>query len=43
VTAPRIVGRGRRLFDRLPSRQPKSIRSQLSPAGYLLADYRVAR
>jgi hypothetical protein len=43
VIAPRIAGRGRRLLDGLPSIQLESIRSELSPAGYLLVDYRVIR
>jgi dihydrofolate reductase len=43
VIAPRIVGRGRRLLDGLPSIQLESIRSETSPAGYLMADYRVIR
>ena len=43
VIAPRIAGRGRRLLDGLPSIQLESIRSQMSPAGYLLVDYRVMR
>jgi dihydrofolate reductase len=43
VIAPRIVGRGRRLLDGLPSIPLESIRSQISPTGYLLADYRVTR
>ncbi|WP_042433887.1 dihydrofolate reductase family protein [Streptacidiphilus anmyonensis] len=43
VVAPRIVGRGRRLFDGLPSIQLESIRSRVSPTGYLLVDYRVVR
>jgi len=42
VIAPKIAGRGRRLLDRLPSIQLESIRSQTSPAGYLMVDYRVA-
>ena len=41
VIAPRIVGRGRRLLDGLPPIDLESIRSETSPAGYLLADYRV--
>ena len=41
VIAPRIVGRGRRLLDGLPSIQLESIRSDTSPTGYLLVDYRV--
>src|SRR5215469_6088063 len=43
VIAPRISGRGRRLLDGLPSIQLESIRGESSPAGYLLADYRVIR
>ena len=43
VIAPRIAGRGRRLFDGLPPIQLDSIRSEISPTGYLLADYRVIR
>jgi dihydrofolate reductase len=41
VIAPRIAGRGRRLLDGLPPIQLESIRSEMSPTGYLLADYRV--
>ncbi|RAG83110.1 deaminase [Streptacidiphilus pinicola] len=41
VIAPRIVGRGRRLLDGLPTIRLQAIRSEPSPAGYLLADYRV--
>ena len=43
VIAPRIAGRGRRLLDGLPPIQLESIRSDISPAGYLLVDYRVIR
>jgi dihydrofolate reductase len=43
VIAPRIAGRGRRLLDGLPSIQLESIRSEISPTGYLLVDYRVLR
>jgi riboflavin biosynthesis pyrimidine reductase len=43
VIAPRIVGRGRRLLDGLPSIQLESIQSEISPTGYLLVDYRVIR
>ena len=43
VIAPRIAGGGRRLLDGLPSIQLESIRSELSPTGYLLIDYRVIR
>jgi dihydrofolate reductase len=41
VIAPAIAGSGRRLFDGLPAIRLESIRSTTSPAGYLLADYRV--
>jgi dihydrofolate reductase len=43
VIAPRIAGRGRRLLDGLPSIELESIRGDVSPAGYLLVDYRVVR
>ncbi len=41
VIAPAIVGRGRRLLEGLPSLRLESIGSETSPAGYLLANYRV--
>jgi dihydrofolate reductase len=41
VIAPAIAGRGRRLLDGLPPIRLETIRSELSPAGYLLVDYRV--
>ena len=40
---PMIVGRGRRLLDGSPSLQLEMIRSEISPTGYLLIDYRVIR
>ena len=43
VIGPMIAGRGRRLLDGLPSIQLESIRSEISPTGYLLVDYRVIR
>ena len=43
VIAPTIVGRGRRLLDGVPPIELASIRSEISPKGYLLADYRVVR
>jgi dihydrofolate reductase len=43
VMGPMIVGRGRRLLDGLPSIQLELIRSEISPTGYLLVDYRVTR
>src|SRR5436190_4773266 len=43
VIAPRIAGRGRRLLNGLPSIQLESVRSKMSPTGYLLVDYRVVR
>jgi dihydrofolate reductase len=41
VIAPTIVCSGRRLLDGLPAIRLESIRSTISPTGYLLADYRV--
>jgi len=43
VIAPRIAGGGRRLLDGMPSIELEAVRSELSPAGYLLVDYRVPR
>jgi len=43
VIGPMIAGRGRRLLDGLPPIQLGSIRSEISPTGYLLVDYRVIR
>ena len=43
VIAPTIVGHGRRLLDGLPPIQLESIRSEVSPTGCLLVDYRVIR
>jgi dihydrofolate reductase len=43
VIGPMIVGRGRRLLDGLPSIQLELIRSEISPTGYLLVDYRAIR
>jgi dihydrofolate reductase len=43
VIAPRIIGHGRRLLDGVPPIRLESIRSQVSPTGYLLTDYRVIR
>ena len=43
VIAPRIAGQGRRLLGGLPSIQLESIRSEISPTGSLLVDYRVVR
>lgn len=40
---PMIAGRGRRLLDSLPSIQLEAIRSEISPTGYLIVDYRVIR
>ena len=43
VIAPRVVGDGRRLLDALPSIRLEPIRSDVSPTGHLLVDYRVLR
>jgi dihydrofolate reductase len=39
--APVIVGSGRRLLDELPLTRLEPIRSQTSPSGHLLVDYRI--
>jgi dihydrofolate reductase len=41
--APSIAGGGRRLLDGLPPIRLESIRSEISPTGYLLVDYHVIR
>jgi dihydrofolate reductase len=41
--APAIAGRGRRLLDGVPPVKLESIRSETSPTGHLLVDYRVTR
>jgi dihydrofolate reductase len=41
VIAPVIAGSGRRLLDGLPAIRLEPIRGMASPAGYLIADYRV--
>jgi dihydrofolate reductase len=43
LIGPMIAGRGRRLLDGSPSTQLELIRSEISPTGYLLVDYRVIR
>ena len=43
VIAPSIAGGGRRLFDGPPPIRLELIRSETSPTGYLLVDYRVIR
>jgi dihydrofolate reductase len=43
VIAPAIVGRGRRLLEGSPSIRLETIRSELSPTGNLLVDYRIVR
>jgi dihydrofolate reductase len=43
VVGPMIVGHGRRLLDELPSIKLELIRSEISPTGYLIVDYRVIR
>ncbi|HET6744784.1 MAG TPA: dihydrofolate reductase family protein [Candidatus Limnocylindria bacterium] len=40
---PMIAGRGRRLLDGLPPMQLALMRSEVSPTGYWLVDYRVVR
>jgi dihydrofolate reductase len=41
LIGPMIAGHGRRLLDGLPSMKLELIRSEISPTGYLLVDYRV--
>ena len=41
VIAPTIAGSGRRLLDGLPPIRLESIRTTISPTGYLLVDYGV--
>ena len=41
VIGPMVAGRGRRLLNAAPLGKLELIRSSTSPAGYLLADYRV--
>ena len=43
VIAPAIAGRGRRLLDGVPEMRLETIRSERSPTGSLLVDYRVVR
>ncbi len=43
VIGPLIVGRGRRLLDGLPALRLETIRSETSPTGNLIVDYRVLR
>jgi dihydrofolate reductase len=43
AVAPRIVGRGRRLFDEVPPIRLESLHSVRSPSGALLASYRISR
>ena len=43
VIGPLIVGHGRRLLDGLPPINLELIRSEISPSGYLLVDYRLLR
>jgi dihydrofolate reductase len=41
AVGPMVVGHGRRLLDGMPAIQLESIRGEISPAGYVLVDYRV--
>ena len=43
VIAPRIAGKGRRLLDGVPAIKLESMRSEISPTGSLLVNYRVVR
>lgn len=41
VIGPMLAGRGRRLLDGLPSTRLELTRTETSPAGYVVLDYRV--
>lgn len=41
VVAPAVAGSGRRLMDGLPASRLELVRSQASPTGHLVLDYRV--
>jgi dihydrofolate reductase len=41
VVGPMVAGVGRRLLDSVPARKLELGRSEISPAGYLIVDYRV--
>jgi dihydrofolate reductase len=41
VIGPMLAGEGRRLLDGMPSGLLELVHSEVSPAGYLIADYRV--
>jgi dihydrofolate reductase len=41
VVAPAVAGSGRRLLDGVPPMRLEPVRSNTSPTGYLLVDYRV--
>ena len=43
MIGPMVAGRGRRLLDGVPPMQLETIRSDVSPAGYLSVDYRIVR
>jgi dihydrofolate reductase len=43
VVGPMVAGNGRRLLDGVPSLKLDLIRSRISPAGYVIVDYRVVR
>ena len=43
MIGPMITGRGRRLFDGVRPMQLERLRTETSPTGYLVADYRVIR
>ena len=43
MVAPAVVGGGLRLLEGLPAMRLDPVRSELSPAGYLLPDFRLVR
>ena len=43
MIGPMLAGRGRRLLEGVPSTKLELIRSEVSPTGYLVVDYRAIR
>ena len=43
MIGPMVAGRGRRLLEGVPPMQLQTIRSEVSPTGYLRVDYRIVR
>jgi dihydrofolate reductase len=43
VVGPMVAGGGRRLLDGVPASKLELVRSEASPTGYLIVDYRIVR